>query len=141
MLSPSVVASQSACEVLSPRRLRVPSPLVTADEIPTPGLAMSPPTPRTTLCQTPVTPTNQLSDGSFSGYKPKCDGREHNNNREFDPLTLFVGGLEIYGPGAWTEEKVQSFFGRFGGLEHVKMVRPRRSEDVSPCSSTDHGAS
>ena len=45
-------------------------------------------------------------------------------DRELDPTTLFVGGLEMFGPGAWDEEKVKNFFARFGGLESVKVVRP-----------------
>jgi hypothetical protein len=28
------------------------------------------------------------------------------------------------GPNAWDEEKVQSFFSKFGGIEAVKVVRP-----------------
>jgi hypothetical protein len=46
------------------------------------------------------------------------------SDRELDPTTLFVGGLEMFGPGAWNEEKVKNFFARFGGLESVKVVRP-----------------
>jgi hypothetical protein len=46
------------------------------------------------------------------------------SDRELDPTTLFVGGLEMFGPGAWDEEKVKNFFARFGGLESVKVVRP-----------------
>lgn len=44
--------------------------------------------------------------------------------KELDPTTLFVGGLEMYGPAAWDEEKVGNYFSRFGGLEQVKVVRP-----------------
>jgi hypothetical protein len=40
-------------------------------------------------------------------------------DREIDLATLFVGGLEMFGPGAWDEEKVNNFFARFGGLESV----------------------
>ncbi|KAF9454072.1 hypothetical protein P691DRAFT_770793 [Macrolepiota fuliginosa MF-IS2] len=125
--SPCIIASHSACEVLSPQRTRG-SP-VRVDDIPTPGLVMSPPTPRTALSQTPVTPINQTREPPLSGYGIKTDGREQGDNtsrtaKQFDPTTLFVGGLEMYGPGAWTDEKVKSFFGRFGGLEYARVVRP-----------------
>jgi len=53
--------------------------------------------------------------------------RNPRSDRDIDPTTLFVGGLEMFGPGAWDEEKVRLFFARFGGLESVKVVRPCRS--------------
>lgn len=55
--------------------------------------------------------------GNFPGY-----GAE----KQVDPTTLFVGGLEISGPGAWNEDKVRTVFSRYGGLESVKFVRPSK---------------
>lgn len=100
---------------------------------PTPELGRSPITPKTPGSLFPDTPTSYISDfqDSFKGYHQK-DGKENMRyygdtaagERELDPTTLFVGGLEMYGPHAWDQEKVRSFFARFGGLEHVTFVRP-----------------
>jgi hypothetical protein len=108
---------------------------------PTPGLGMSPITPRTPGLLFPITPTDNTSGLHASAFKD-YDNKEHGyhcdsdrNDRELDPTTLFVGGLETSGPGAWDETKVQNFFARFGGLENVKVVRPGRCSD-SPLSQT-----
>ncbi|KAF7339286.1 RNA binding protein [Mycena sanguinolenta] len=80
----------------------------------TPGLGMSPITPKTAGSQFPSTPTSTNGD-SFqdkSGYFDEA--------KDIDPTTLFVGGLEM----TWDEERVSAFFGRFGGLESVQVVRP-----------------
>lgn len=97
---------------------------------PTPGLGMSPITPKTPGSLFPITPTEDTSGLHTSAFK-EYDGKEHEphgdsdrNERELDPTTLFVGGLETFGPGAWDEAKVERFFARFGGLESVKVVRP-----------------
>ncbi|KAK0208832.1 hypothetical protein DFS33DRAFT_1380321 [Desarmillaria ectypa] len=102
------------------------------DMPPTPGLGMSPITPRTPGVMFPATPTSTIGDlhgiVSFNGYDSKDkNGYPEERTREerlLDPTTLFVGGLEMYGPGAWDEEKVSNFFRKFGGLESVKVVRP-----------------
>lgn len=67
--------------------------------------------------------------------RPKTPGESetftmNRSDRELDPTTLFVGGLEMFGPGAWNEEKVKNFFARFGGLESVKVVRPCKFSDT-----------
>lgn len=126
---PSIVASQSAHGILTPQKTRA-SPLIQAEEIPTPGLATSPPTPGTTLSQTPTTPIHHTYDSRLSDYETKPDARGASGGslrpaKEFDPTSLFVGGLEMYGPGAWTDEKVRVLFGRFEGLEFVRLIRPR----------------
>jgi hypothetical protein len=65
---------------------------------------------------------------SFQGYESKENIHYYDDasrgEKELDPTTLFVGGLELVGPGAWDEEKVENFFAKFGGLEDVKVVRP-----------------
>lgn len=99
------------------------------DMPPTPGLGKSPITPKTPGSQFPITPTSANIDIqrlSFKEYKGKEYSyyNESRQERELDPTTLFVGGLETFGPGAWDEEKVANFFSRFGGLESVKLVRP-----------------
>lgn len=100
------------------------------DMPPTPGLGKSPITPKTPGSQFPITPTSVVNDIqhlSFKEYEGKDNSYYNESNsgeRELDPTTLFVGGLESFGPGAWDEEKVGKFFARFGGLESVKVVRP-----------------
>jgi hypothetical protein len=100
------------------------------DMPPTPDLGKSPITPKTPSSQFPITPTSVNSDLQRLSFK-EYEGKEHNyyndsspTERDLDPTTLFVGGLETFGPGAWNEEKVANFFSRFGGLESVKVVRP-----------------
>ncbi|KAF8913080.1 hypothetical protein CPB84DRAFT_1760296 [Gymnopilus junonius] len=66
---------------------------------------------------------------SFKSFRP---------NREIDPTTLFVGGLEMFGPGAWDEERVRTFFSRFGGLESVKLVRPLNRSTSNPSEFPQH---
>ncbi|KIY61300.1 hypothetical protein CYLTODRAFT_495322 [Cylindrobasidium torrendii FP15055 ss-10] len=104
------------------------------DMPPTPGLSMSPITPKTPSMLFPPTPT------TASQYTPPMAGfhghlqaknvdvfspsPNYGHGRTIDPTTLFVGGLEMYGQSAWDEEKVEHFFQRFGGLESVSVVRP-----------------
>ncbi|KAL1737600.1 hypothetical protein EV714DRAFT_266399 [Schizophyllum commune] len=94
--------------------LEMPSP-------PMPGLGMSPITPKTPGTQFPITPTSSTMgmEGVSFGY----DGKD----RELDPTTLFVGGLEMHGPSAWDEERVANLFAKYGGLQSVKVVRPPNS--------------
>ena len=79
----------------------------------------SPITPKTPGTQFPITPTSSTMgmEGMSFGY----DGKD----RELDPTTLFVGGLEMHGPSAWDEERVANLFAKYGGLQSVKVVRPR----------------
>ncbi|KAJ7651730.1 hypothetical protein DFH06DRAFT_552250 [Mycena polygramma] len=93
----------------------------------TPALGMSPVTPKTTDSQFPTTPTStngDLQSASFQGFESKDKNTYFEEAKDLDPTTLFVGGLEMFGPGAWDDERVSAFFGRFGGLESVKVVRP-----------------
>ena len=88
---------------------------------------MSPITPKTPGSLFPITPTDTSGLHPFKDYDKKEYGYHGNADRidrELDPTTLFVGGLETFGPGAWDEAKVENFFARFGGLESVKLVRP-----------------
>ncbi|CAA7265950.1 unnamed protein product [Cyclocybe aegerita] len=98
----------------------------------TPALDTSSITPLTPGSQFPLTPTTggfdtsrDLTSKSFGeDIHNVTESRDPRSQREIDPTTLFVGGLEMFGPGAWDEEKVRKFFSRFGGLESVKVVRP-----------------
>ena len=97
----------------------------------TPLLDSSSITPVSPGSQFPVTPTScngnlhQSMQSKSLGGEPETP-MMNSSDRELDPTTLFVGGLEMFGPGAWDEEKVKNFFARFGGLESVKVVRPCR---------------
>ncbi|KAG6862152.1 hypothetical protein C0995_004234 [Termitomyces sp. Mi166 len=98
----------------------------------TPSLGRSPLTPKTPgFPPTPITTYNALQNMSLKDSESKDHkgylGDATNRERDIDPTTLFVGGLETFGPGAWDEEKVTKFFARFGGLEEVKIVRPLNS--------------
>jgi len=88
-------------------------------------------TPLTPGSQFPITPTDYEADISRDTFYKGSQSKENGNSfkishpeREVDPTTLFVGGLEMFGPGAWDEQKVKNFFSRFSGLESVKVVRP-----------------
>jgi hypothetical protein len=103
----------------------------------TPALDTSSITPVSPGSQFPVTPTS-CNDNLHQSVQPKSLGEPetpmNRSDRELDPTTLFVGGLEMFGPGAWDEEKVKNFFARFGGLESVKVVRPCKfSATFSKC--------
>ncbi|PPR00029.1 hypothetical protein CVT24_009038 [Panaeolus cyanescens] len=99
----------------------------------TPSLDISSVTPITPGSQYPITPKTLASSDSPQGdfhqsgdvFTEHCEPQHH--EKITDPTTLFVGGLELFGPGAWNEEKLTSFFSRFGGLESVKVVRPINS--------------
>ncbi|KAH9486538.1 hypothetical protein JR316_0000603 [Psilocybe cubensis] len=99
---------------------------------PTPALDSSTITPITPDSKFPTTPASSTKNYHYpakgSDYKESCgSSKDNRQEREIDPTTLFVGGLEMFGPGAWNEEKVKAFFSRFGGLEYVKVVRPMNS--------------
>ncbi|KAF9566097.1 hypothetical protein CPC08DRAFT_814999 [Agrocybe pediades] len=97
----------------------------------TPCLDSSSITPASAVSGFPVTPLSVATEVRHS--TPEADVKESiyppktRSDRDIDPTTLFVGGLEMFGPGAWDEEKVRVFFARFGGLESVKLVRPLNS--------------
>ncbi|KDR85423.1 hypothetical protein GALMADRAFT_234290 [Galerina marginata CBS 339.88] len=98
---------------------------------PTPALDSFTITPVTPGSQFPITPTSSGADLPLNMSCKGSDAKEPPSSfkgprtgREIDPTTLFVGGLEMFGSGAWDEEKVRGFFSRFGGLESVKLVRP-----------------
>ncbi|KAF9481660.1 hypothetical protein BDN70DRAFT_511102 [Pholiota conissans] len=98
----------------------------------TPALDALSVTPLTAGSQFPITPLSSAAEGhmfydNFDAQDKAASFRGGRGEKEIDPTTLFVGGLEMFGPGAWDEEKVKNFFARFGGLESVKLVRPLNS--------------
>ena len=70
-----------------------------------------------------------MTSGSLDDFtiKEGANSPQYGTEKHVDPTTLFVGGLDISGPGAWDEEKVRTIFSRYGGLESVKFVRPSKS--------------
>lgn len=95
----------------------------------TPGLGMSPITQKSFGSGFPSTPTDLSGEMSgFSANMKSCQENSRNSNNIFkkpvDPSTLFVGGLEMFGPNAWDEGKVRKCFEKYGVLENVKFVRP-----------------
>ena len=90
---------------------------------------MSPITQKSFGSGFPSTPTDLSGEMSgFSANMKSCQENSRNSNNIFkkpvDPSTLFVGGLEMFGPNAWDEGKVRKCFEKYGVLENVKFVRP-----------------
>lgn len=96
----------------------------------TPGLGMSPVTP-VSGSLFPPTPTD--GDVQLTPTKGFEDKSNHSDGeRELDPTTLFIGGLETYGPNAWDEERIIHLFSQYEGLDSVKVVKPRKSKFLLP---------
>lgn len=43
-----------------------------------------------------------------------------------DPRTVFVGGLESYGPRSWDESRLREIFGKYGEVREVHIVCPSK---------------
>ncbi|KAK7695345.1 hypothetical protein QCA50_002536 [Cerrena zonata] len=63
--------------------------------------------------------------GAYYGYHAH-GGEEVSpaEERYLDPLTVFVGGLEMFGPHAWDEGRLWELFGKYGEVENVQLVKP-----------------
>lgn len=102
------------------------------DMPPTPDFGMSPNTPKTTSSMmfphTPNTYAFDIRSPSSKEYRtnngPPSLHDELSKERELDPTTLFVGGLEIGGAHGWDEARVRDFFSKYGGVLEVKVVFP-----------------
>lgn len=44
--------------------------------------------------------------------------------RHFDPFTIFVGGLDMYGTNTWDEVRLRSIFSKYGEIDDIQIVRP-----------------
>lgn len=62
-------------------------------------------------------------DYDSQGSLPQLS-QEKGDDHIVDPTTIFVGGLEMFGPNAWDEGKVRALFSKYGGIEAVKVIRP-----------------
>jgi hypothetical protein len=129
-ITPHVEYSEVTIAELHPPAVQVLGEILTSESTnegkdgivpPTPELDRSPVTPKTPASTFPVTPTSPSF--GISGDAPEYPTVVHPEG-EIDPTTLFVGGLEIHGPNAWDEERVTNLFGRYGGLESVRVVKP-----------------
>ncbi|KIL00985.1 hypothetical protein PAXRUDRAFT_7769 [Paxillus rubicundulus Ve08.2h10] len=103
------------------------------DLAPTPEYGASPSTPKTpgsVMLRTPTTSSHMgdFQSMSFKDYDSQGSlmhlPREKREDTIVDPTTIFVGGLDMFGPTAWDEAKVRALFSRYGGVEAVKVVRP-----------------
>ncbi|EPQ60378.1 hypothetical protein GLOTRDRAFT_124137 [Gloeophyllum trabeum ATCC 11539] len=90
----------------------------------TPDFVGSPITPKTPGISALHTPDSQGSELDVE------DAQVGVRNREVDPTTIFVGGLEMFGPHAWDEHRVRSLFERFGGIEDVRVVKPMNKKSA-----------
>ena len=105
----------------------------------TPDFGTAPITPRTPgslMLRTPTTSSymGDFQSMSFRDYDSQGSlsqlsqlSQEKRDNHVVDPTTIFVGGLEMFGPNAWDEGKVRSLFSKYGGIEEVKVIRPSMS--------------
>lgn len=97
-----------------------------------------PHTPHNTPSFANTTGTNALSSGHTAkehsptvslfpdkaSYTATSLQQPHDNVREYDPTTVFVGGLDMSQFGAWDENRLRGVFSRFGSIEDVHIVRP-----------------
>ncbi|CCL98124.1 uncharacterized protein FIBRA_00118 [Fibroporia radiculosa] len=95
--------------------------------------ALASPTTRSSILEVPHDDTSTLHRENIGPNTPKrlsvSNGRGDYDGagepqRQVDPSTIFVGGLEMYGPSAWNEAKLRLLFGRFGHIESIQVVRP-----------------
>lgn len=61
----------------------------------------------------------KANDKEDVGIMHRTDAPKH-----FDPFTIFVGGLDMYGTNSWDEVKLRSIFEKYGEIEDVQIVRP-----------------
>ena len=54
--------------------------------------------------------------------------REHRRQATVDPKTVFVGGLEPFGPRAWDEPRLREIFEKYGVVQKVHIVNPSPRE-------------
>jgi hypothetical protein len=104
----------------------------------TPSLVTSPITPVTPPNEQLVTPIDpphinfsrlslSKSDNYFSNPSEIPSTNSPTASSSIDPLSIFIGGLNVQGNAAWNEEKVAEHFGNFGTIQNVRFLHPRKS--------------
>ncbi|KAG7091352.1 hypothetical protein E1B28_010394 [Marasmius oreades] len=127
-----VTAGTEMCnelEVTSAAIVSCPSPLSEEVELDLPAataLTMSmPKSPASAFLLMPTsTDGRSIREVDNDDYNFCLHNPHTSMEKVVDTSTLFVGGLDMHGPGAWDEAKLQNSFQRFGGLQNVKIVRP-----------------
>ena len=148
-------ASESKSSIRSPSHDRISGlGYESRTSSPTPDPSLSPVTPvtprtATTFLRTPKSSVGAISMTDPSSYIPYKSptqydtpgtpvdrhtsdesGRFAEPARELDRSTIFVGGLEICGPTTWDEPRLRNLFERYGNIENIQLVRPRRSTSL-----------
>ncbi|KAG7098997.1 hypothetical protein E1B28_000883 [Marasmius oreades] len=127
-----VTAGTEMCnelEVTSAAVVSCPSPLSEEVELDLPAAtALTTSTPKSPASAFLLTPTStdgrSIREVDNDDYNFRLHNPRTSMEKVVDTSTLFVGGLDMHGPGAWDEAKLQNYFQRFGGLQNVKIVRP-----------------
>ena len=64
----------------------------------------------------------EVNDAGFT--LPKSQEEPVEEEIKLDPTTIFIGGMEMFGPNAWGEDRVRTVFGQYGAIQSVKFIRP-----------------
>lgn len=73
----------------------------------------------------PLTTHDPSSGQEFANHERKGEtdfSYRHEREREVDPKTVFVGGLEPFGPIAWDENRLRAIFQRYGEVQEVRII-------------------
>ncbi|KAG9314018.1 hypothetical protein JVU11DRAFT_4796 [Chiua virens] len=111
-----------------------------------PDFGTSPVMPRTPGSFMLRTPTTASYMGDFQSMSfrnldsrgsPTQLSQEKRDGHVVDPTTIFVGGLEMFGPNAWDEGKVRALFSNMGGLRQLKSFDRRSAFAFVKFNSTE----
>ncbi|KAI0034167.1 hypothetical protein K488DRAFT_84256 [Vararia minispora EC-137] len=56
--------------------------------------------------------------------------KQGQGQKHLDHTTIFIGGMEMYGPNAWDEARVRAVFEQFGYIEGIKFIRPNHKKSA-----------
>jgi hypothetical protein len=85
-----------------------------------------------------------LPDGgdekTMDGSKPMYSDRRsyYAKEKDIDPTTLFVGGLDMYSLNPWDEDRLRDLFSKYWVVEDVKIIRPC-VQPISPVRALTDG--
>jgi hypothetical protein len=83
------------------------------------GVELNTPTSPNTMYQPHVYQEDIVTDNQTIRDYPGDQSQ-----KSLDHTTVFIGGMEMFGPNAWDEARVRAVFGKFGEIEGVKFIRP-----------------